>query len=105
MTSGWAKRPARSWASQNGTQYPWRKFRREWFATHPHDCVLAYQDICLGVGNILDHKDGCDYDVDRCNPDWIQGIVCAPCHHRKTTQQSNRAHPYRAQGTPSRDWF
>jgi hypothetical protein len=103
----WEREPT-SWAGY-GNAYEWRAFRKRWFGTHPHDCVIRYDDICLGTGTILDHKDGCDYTINRCNPEWIEGIVCRPCHNRKTGKQGHAAlmakrGGYKQLGQPSEEW-
>lgn len=114
--SGWASRRPKSWVgNNNGTGSAWRKFRAKWLAAHP-DCIgPGPGEPCQfpgAPGYTPDHKDGTDYDRDRCNPDWIRGTCCKGCHQIRTSRQGEAARKAKQTGRggtvpyagPSREW-
>jgi hypothetical protein len=105
VVSGWAARPPKSWADPNANTYEWRKFRAQWLKNNPW-CYLRIPGKCLIKATLVDHKDNCDYTINRCNPEWIAGSACAPCHAVRTAEQGNRARKrlHLPRATPSRNW-
>jgi hypothetical protein len=110
--SGWAARPPKSWSDPNANSPAWKAFRKRWLAEHPYCIGPGPGEPCQypgAPGYTPDHKDGVDYQVDRCNPDAIRGTCCKGCHQIRTTRQGNAARRRKQQGGtpytgPSRQW-
>lgn len=78
----WTRKPE-TW--RQGSTRAWRTFRAAWLRAHP---------LCMDCGDlatVVCHKPGTDYDLDRLNPEAIEGQRCRPCDAAETARQGNAA--------------
>lgn len=81
----WSRKP-KTW--DKGSTWAWRLFRAGYLSEHP--LCVGLEHWCGDVATVVDHLDGCDYDVDRMNPDWCRSL-CQPHHDIRTGRQGAAA--------------